>query len=336
MTIRLPPDATREPSEPEMEQPNASNVSEAFNAPVDPNAPRTFNEDIVHEVLKHEGGYVNLKEDKGGPTNLGITKESYAEWKKIKINASKGKPKSAQRKVWQAELDRKVLTQTIIDLTREDAKKFYGAWMKRYKIDKIPEAHRHQIMDMSVNHGNTTAFKIIGKMLIAKGLGTEAGIKPWGWGPNTERALAALPEDEMNNEIMHARMVFYDKIIQNDDTQEKFRNGWNSRAAYFHKESASYEADDPVPDPAVDAEQERQGRQNNERIRADNIPVDPSTDVPITVDEMMGMQPHPEDHLNPEEEPGRWEETDREFTPGFGSLEDARDPTRARHNRRIE
>ena len=32
------------------------------------------------ELLKHEGGYVNHRDDPGGRTNLGVTQKVYEEW----------------------------------------------------------------------------------------------------------------------------------------------------------------------------------------------------------------------------------------------------------------
>ena len=37
-------------------------------------------EDPIGLILKHEGGYVNHKADKGGPTNFGVTIGTYSKW----------------------------------------------------------------------------------------------------------------------------------------------------------------------------------------------------------------------------------------------------------------
>ena len=36
--------------------------------------------EALEKVLKHEGGYVNDKNDLGGETNLGVTKKTYTQW----------------------------------------------------------------------------------------------------------------------------------------------------------------------------------------------------------------------------------------------------------------
>ena len=33
---------------------------------------------IIEKVLKHEGGYVNDKDDPGGETNMGVSKKAYS------------------------------------------------------------------------------------------------------------------------------------------------------------------------------------------------------------------------------------------------------------------
>ena len=42
-------------------------------------ANRTFDE-IIEVVLKHEGGYVDDPDDKGGATNFGVTQASYSQF----------------------------------------------------------------------------------------------------------------------------------------------------------------------------------------------------------------------------------------------------------------
>ena len=35
---------------------------------------------LVDRVLEREGGYVNHPDDRGGPTNYGITQRVYSDW----------------------------------------------------------------------------------------------------------------------------------------------------------------------------------------------------------------------------------------------------------------
>ena len=85
--------------------------------------------EAIEIVLKHEGGYVNSKDDPGGETNYGISKRSFPKY-------------------------------DIKNLTEEDAKDIY----KRHfwdvsKADKVKDELRLDYFDMCVNMGQRTAVK---------------------------------------------------------------------------------------------------------------------------------------------------------------------------------
>lgn len=90
----------------------------------------TFNE-AIEEVLKHEGGYVWDKDDKGGETNYGISKRAYPD------------------------ID-------IKNLTKEKAKEIYRQdyWLKSY-ADKLPLDVRYIHFDTAINMGLNRAAKLL-------------------------------------------------------------------------------------------------------------------------------------------------------------------------------
>ena len=95
--------------------------------------------EIISQVLKHEGGYVNDPTDMGGETNFGITKR------------------------WYPDLD-------IKNLTKEDAIEIYKKdYWDRYKLDEMPTNLQHIYFDMVVNMGARNAGKIMQKSCVAKG-----------------------------------------------------------------------------------------------------------------------------------------------------------------------
>ena len=40
-------------------------------------------EQILDDILRREGGYVNHPADRGGPTNFGITAQTLGSWRKL-------------------------------------------------------------------------------------------------------------------------------------------------------------------------------------------------------------------------------------------------------------
>jgi len=88
-------------------------------------------EDIINNVLAHEGGYVNDPLDKGGETNFGIAKR------------------------WYPETDIKALT-------KNDAVNiYYNDYWIPSKADQLPNGLKATYFDMCVNMGQTRAVKIL-------------------------------------------------------------------------------------------------------------------------------------------------------------------------------
>ena len=116
---------------------------------------KSFDE-IVEQVLEHEGGYVNDPNDLGGETNWGITKRFYPE------------------------LD-------IKHLTRAKAKDIYRRdYWDRNNVESLPQELWHIYFDMCVNMGKRTAVKVLQRAAnsMSKGLTIDGGL-----GPNTIKAL---------------------------------------------------------------------------------------------------------------------------------------------------
>ena len=95
--------------------------------------------DIVEDVIKREGGYVNHKNDPGGETKYGIAKRSH--------------PK-----------------EDIRNLTKSRAVDIYERdyWIPS-KASKLPESMMATYFDMVVNMGQKRAVKILQKACNSKG-----------------------------------------------------------------------------------------------------------------------------------------------------------------------
>ena len=153
---------------------------------------KNFNE-IIKQVLEHEGGYVNDPKDLGGETKYGITKRFYPD------------------------VDIKNLT---IEQATEIYKKDY--WDKN-KVESLPQNLWHIYFDMCVNMGKRTAVKVLQRAAVNKGRNIDVD---GGLGPMTIGALKGVELDR----VRAFRVKYYVDLITARPEQEKFYLGWFRRA----------------------------------------------------------------------------------------------------------
>ena len=167
--------------------------------------------EIINEILKQEGGYVNHPNDKGGPTNWGITQATLSSW-----------------------LKRPATIEDVKGLNKETAKEIY---LIRYyhgpRIDTLPTELQPQLTDMAVNHGPRKAIQLLQETLNLAGFECSSdGVL----GPAT-RATCATAYQSMGSYLINAlserREQFYNSIVANNPGQGVFLKGWLKRAQSF-------------------------------------------------------------------------------------------------------
>ena len=90
-------------------------------------------EDLLTDILRREGGYVDHPADRGGPTKFGITHATLREWR--------GRP---------------VTRDDVRALTEEEARAIYRARYVAPFVDVAPSL-QPQVVDVAVNCGVTRA-----------------------------------------------------------------------------------------------------------------------------------------------------------------------------------
>ncbi len=150
-------------------------------------------EEIIEQVLEHEGGYVNDPKDLGGETNFGITKRFYPD------------------------VD-------IKNLTKEQAKEIYKRdyWDKN-RIESLPRELWHIFFDMCVNMGRGTAVKILQRAANSRGRNIKVD---GGLGPATIGALKGVEVER----VRAYRVKYYSDLVTKKPEQDKFYFGWFRRA----------------------------------------------------------------------------------------------------------
>lgn len=163
-------------------------------------------------VLKYEGGYVNHKDDPGGPTNKGITLATFRRYIE---------PKG-----------------TIADLKAITAAQVATVYRRQYwdavKGDDLPDGVDFATFDFAVNSGPSRAAKYLQSVL---GVTQDGKI-----GPGTLAAAKASKANVTVNVLCDARMAFLKRL----KTWKTFGKGWSSRVSSVRVEALKMTAAEPI------------------------------------------------------------------------------------------
>ncbi len=169
-------------------------------------------EQMIDDILRREGGFVNHLSDRGGPTNFGITMRTLASWRSP------------------APVDLSHVRNLKIDEAREIYRSNYFSGPK---LDKLPTAIQPLMFDMSINHGPASAIKLLQQVLNDSGQPCDID---GGIGDETLRcakgASTAMGK-ALINALVARRVHLYRQIVAGDESQRVFLAGWLNRANEF-------------------------------------------------------------------------------------------------------
>lgn len=155
---------------------------------------------IVPFILKWEGGYADIKEDRGGATNKGVTIATF--------RSVYGKDKTKQ--------DLKNITDEQWNYI---FKKLF--WDKCKCSDITDQSVANIIVDYAWMSGTSRAIKDVQTIV-----GTTAdGI----CGAKTIAAINKMTANVLFNKIKARRIQFYNNIVKANPSQSKFLKGWTNR-----------------------------------------------------------------------------------------------------------
>lgn len=164
------------------------------------------NDEIIDLILNNEGGYTNNPNDRGGPTNFGITAADYGRW------LNKGTPASADE---------------VKAMDRDTARKIYEQWyIKDPQFDAIADDKLKVILvDSGVLHGVRRATVWL---QLALGIPQPDGQI----GPQTLTILQNFAKpDTLPRLVLSHRFQAIAEIVKNRPSQVVFLLGWINRAA---------------------------------------------------------------------------------------------------------
>lgn len=169
-------------------------------------------DEMLEVLLKHEGGYTNHPNDRGGPTNWGVTIANYSKY-----------------------LGRKATIQEVKDMPRSVALDIFKTrFFIQPRINELHEGLQPNVFDMSVNAGQTRGIKLLQEVLKILGYPCSVDGKI---GPNTkkccENAINNYGWEAINNFYTVRRLEFYFSITRNRPRNASFIRGWTRRGVSF-------------------------------------------------------------------------------------------------------
>lgn len=163
----------------------------------------TAMEELITDVIRREGGYVNHASDRGGPTNFGITQATLARWRKTSVSAD-----------------------DVRNMSEDEARNIYRAWYFK-GFESVTDAKTLAFLfDYAVNAGNGKAVKAV-----QNAIGTIAdGV----WGPKSQKALDEYgDQSKLYWPCVCYRFDDFMRIMGNDPSQTVFAHGWANRMKEF-------------------------------------------------------------------------------------------------------
>ena len=162
-------------------------------------------EHLIDRVIAREGGYVNHPDDRGGPTNMGITQATLASYR-----------------------GRVVSVDDVRGLSRAEAIAIYrqNYWVRPGFVNLVTsQAVVEMLFDAAVHHGPGTAIRMLQRAAEV----VDDGVL----GPMTRRAVAGYPSRRLAARFVAERAEELGRIVTARPSQAAFAHGWLRRLGEF-------------------------------------------------------------------------------------------------------
>jgi lysozyme family protein len=176
--------------------------------------------DFLPILKRSEGGYANVKADRGGETYAGITRKNYPTWAGWSI-VDAVKPKQNQ-----------IIVNPKLDILIAD---FYKKnFWDLLQCDKFSKYVGMNLCDFAVGSGTVTAARAFQKVINSlMATGQTTLVVDGKIGPATITAANKLNQQKLNDALLDYRRKFYQTIVANNPTQAQFLRSWTNRLVNF-------------------------------------------------------------------------------------------------------
>lgn len=159
---------------------------------------------ILDDVLAREGGYVDVPQDRGGCTNMGITRQTLHDWRGVPVTC-----------------------EDVKNLTRTEALEIYRElYVTRPGFELIRDVRlRALLIDFGVHSGPRTAIRALQRVI-----GAEADGRI---GRETLAKIQTVSAPEIYRIVLQSRVLYLADLLRRDPTQRVFAAGWFRRMADF-------------------------------------------------------------------------------------------------------
>jgi len=176
---------------------------------------KAFEKEILSNIIKHEGGYQNHKEDKKGNTN--------SKGERVGTNWGISAP------VYEQYIGKPPTVEDMKNMPKEHAleiyrKKYIEPVEKVYGFSPDHPAYK-QVVDMGVNHSPQAVASMIQRATGAKVDGIA--------GPLTRASVGKIDPEVLNDLLVDKRRDYYEQLMRSNPDFEKYRKGWLKRAESF-------------------------------------------------------------------------------------------------------
>lgn len=160
--------------------------------------------ECLHFILEREGGYCDHPSDRGGATNKGITQASYDSYR----------------------ISRHLPIQPVKFIAESEVSDIYQhEYWRACRCDILPTPVDLVVFDGAVNHGINQSVKFLQRAL---GVGDDGLIGPMTIDAAHKDANSGMTE-KIVADIIDQRQCFYQRLVERDDRQSIFLNGWLNR-----------------------------------------------------------------------------------------------------------
>jgi lysozyme family protein len=174
-------------------------------------------DDALAITLIAEGGYVDDPDDRGGATNFGVTQRTYDQFRRR----------------------HSMPLRPVREITEDEVYQVYQDYWTAVGADTLQWPLSAVMFDMAVNHGPSSAKKLLQRTLEVR----EDGIV----GPKTRFALGAFDTDSLTNHLLWTRVDRYRALARGN--QAKFLSGWLWRVAHLREHVGLAGLDSITPAP---------------------------------------------------------------------------------------